>query len=189
MVQIEFKGSPFIGEKTALRPVELADLDEIMKWFNTYETRRFLLAFLPYSRAQEEEWIKTTITAANERTEFTFAITSKSRDDFLGTCSIRQFNWFNRSGVVGIAIHNPANHDKGFGSDALLCLLKFGFRILNLHRIEISVFEFNERAKHVYEKIGFTEIGRKRKAIFFEGTYYDEIVLDFLSDEFFSRYP
>ncbi|HME51519.1 MAG TPA: GNAT family protein [Candidatus Lokiarchaeia archaeon] len=188
-MQIEYKGSPFIGERTTLRLVDSNDLDSIMEWWNTYETRRFLLTYIPYSRSQEEEWIKGTIAKANEKQEFAFAIINNKDGKFLGTCSLMKIDWIYRSAVAGIAIHNPDNQDKGYGSDSLISLLKFGFRMLNLHRIELSVFEFNDRAKHVYENVGFTQIGRKRKQIFFEGVYYDEILMDFLSDEFFERYP
>jgi RimJ/RimL family protein N-acetyltransferase len=188
MVEIDYKGSPFVGEKITLRPVDNGDIDAIMEWWNTYETRRYLLNYIPHSRSQEEEWIKHTILAANEKTDFTFAIIGNEGGKFLGTCSLMQIDWIYRAAAAGIAIHNPANHGLGYGSDALLSLLKFGFGSLNLHRVELGVFEFNPRAKHVYVKIGFTETGRKRKHVFFEGTYYDEILMDFLSDEFFARY-
>lgn len=187
-MQIDYKGSPFIGEKVTLRPVDDGDIDAIMEWWNTYETRRFLLNYIPNSKSQEQEWIKTKTLASNDKREFTFAIISNADGKFLGTCSLMNINWIYRSATAGIVIHNPANLDQGFGSEALLSLLKFGFRTLNLHRIELGVIEFNDRAKHVYEKIGFTETGCKRKHIFFEGNYYDEIMMDFLSDEFFEKY-
>jgi len=187
-MQIEYKGSSFIGEKVTLRPVDHGDIDAIMEWWNTYETRRFLLYYIPHSRSQEEEWIKNTIARANEKQEFTFAIINNADNEFLGTCDIRAIEWMYRSASIGIAIHNPANHGKGFGTDALVSLLKFAFRTLNLHRVQLGVFEFNDRAKHIYKKVGFTETGRRRKYAYFEGNYYDEIMMDILSDEFFERY-
>ena len=189
MVEINYKGSPFIGEKVTLRLVDHDDIDAIMEYWNTYETRRFLLHFIPYNRSQEKDWISRVITEASDAKDYTFAIVENAGGKFLGSCSLMNIDWIYRSASAGIAIHNPENHGKGYGTEALVALLKFGFDHLNLHRIELGVFEYNERAKHVYEKIGFTEIGRKRKYIFFEGMYYDEILMDFLSDEFLAKYP
>jgi RimJ/RimL family protein N-acetyltransferase len=185
---IEFLGSPFEGEKVRLRPVELGDLDKILAHWNTYETRRFLLYFTPHSRIQEEQWIRSTAEDATNRKTFTFAIESLGDGQFLGTISIMNIDWISRTGTVGIAIHDPANHESGYGSDAMLCIMKFGFRILNLHRLELVVFDYNPRAKHVYEKMGFVESGRRRQVFYFEGAYHDEIMMDILLEEFNQKY-
>jgi RimJ/RimL family protein N-acetyltransferase len=185
---IEFLGSPFDGEKVHLRPVEMIDLDKIMAHWNTYETRRYLLYFTPHSRVQEEQWIRSKAEEANNRKAFTFAIESLEDGQFLGTVDIRNIEWISRNGTVGIAIYEPINHAKGYGSDALLCIMKFGFRILNLHRIELTVFDYNPRARHVYEKVGFVETGRRRQAYYFEGAYHDEIMMDILVDDFNQKY-
>ncbi|TFH01539.1 MAG: N-acetyltransferase [Candidatus Thorarchaeota archaeon] len=74
---------------------------------------------------------------------------------------------------LGIAIHSPQDWEKGYGSEAIQLLLDFGWKHLNLRRIELSVFAFNERAKHVYEKLGFKEWGIAHKIFFIEGEYHD----------------
>ncbi len=181
---INFKGSPYIGEKVLLRPPELSDLDAIMANWNTYETRRFLNEFIPHSRIQEEKWIKSMIEEADKRDGYAFIIEEKSTQELLGSVGVFAINWFDRHAIVGIAIHDPEHHNKGYGTDALRCLLKFCFHVLNLHRVELSVFDYNPRAQHVYEKIGFKEVGRKREDKFFEGKYYDVIVMDILDREF-----
>jgi len=43
-------------------------------------------------------------------------------------------------------------------------MLDFAFQTLNLNRVELGVFDFNERAKKCYVKVGFKEVGRQRKA-------------------------
>ncbi len=181
---INFKGSPYIGEKVLLRPPELSDLDAIMAHWNTYETRRFLNEFTPHSRLQEEKWIRTMSEEADKREAFAFIVEEKTTRELLGGVDVRNINWIDRHALVGIAIHNPEHHNKGYGTDALRCLLKFCFDVLNLHRVELGVFDYNPRAKHVYEKIGFKEVGRKREDKWFEGKWYDHIVMDILESEF-----
>ena len=52
----------------------------------------------------------------------------------------------------------------------------------------LKVFSFNERAIHVYEKVGFKEIGRRRKSYYLNGAYYDDVFMDILKEEFPKSY-
>ncbi|TFH09846.1 MAG: N-acetyltransferase [Candidatus Thorarchaeota archaeon] len=53
-----------------------------------------------------------------------------------------------------------------------------GWKHLNLRRIELSVYAFNERAKHVYEKLGFKEWGMAHEKYFIDGEYIDTHYLE-----------
>ncbi|MHA1346990.1 MAG: GNAT family N-acetyltransferase [Candidatus Heimdallarchaeaceae archaeon] len=180
--------SPFIGKNIILRAIEMSDLEEIMKYFNNYETRLGLGDIIPFSSKQEEEWIKRTIENYSKGTEYNFVIEHKETKEFLGTCGIGSFSTSSRSAELGIGIHNPENFDKGYGTDAMICLMKFGFRVHNLHRIELGLHSYNERAYHVYKKLGWKEVGRKRDFHFMQGTYYDTIIMDILEHEFEEMY-
>ena len=184
MENIFSKQSPFIGNLVKLRAVEKTDLDDIMKYWNAYESRIGLGGIIPMSSMMEEDWIKRTHEMAKSQKGYAFAIEHKDTKEFLGTCGIEDFNWLARSAVLGIAIHNPENHDKGYGTDAMKCLLKFGFDVLNLNRIELWVMEYNKRAIHIYEKLGFELIGKKRQAHFVQGSYHDIITMDILKTDF-----
>ena len=48
--------------------------------------------------------------------------------------------------------------------------------------------EFNHRALRCYQKCGFKEYGRRRKANFINGKYYDTISMDILAEEFSKTY-
>ncbi len=184
MKDVLSKKSPFVGEKIRLRAVEKSDLDDIMKYWNVYESRVGLGTVIPMSSMMEEDFIKHTHESAKSQKAYYFAIENKETNEFLGTCGMEDFDWTARSGVLGLSIHNPENHNKGFGSDVIKCLLNFGFNFLNLNRIELCVIEYNKRAIHIYEQLGFKEVGRKREAHFLQGTYNDIIVMDILKREF-----
>ena len=184
MEDIFSKQSPFIGEKVILRALEKSDVEDMMKYWNVYETRVGLGTIIPMSSMMEEDFINFAHESAKNQKGYFFAIENKETGEFLGTCSLVNFIWTSRSGVLGIAIHNPDNHDKGYGTDAMDCLLRFGFNVLNLHRIELWVVEYNKRAIHVYEKLGFKEIGRKREAHYLQGKYHDMVMMDILKREF-----
>lgn len=184
MVDIYSTTSPYIGDKVKIRALEKDDLDSIMEHWNNYESRIGLGFLVPMSSMMEAEFIEHVHNSAKNQKSYIFAIENLTSGEFLGTCGIDSINWTNRTAELGISIHNPANHSKGYGTDTMKCLLKFGFNILNLHRIELWVMEYNERAIHVYNKVGFKEVGRKREAYFLQGSYHDIVVMDILEEEF-----
>jgi len=87
-----------------------------------------------------------------------------------------------------IAIYKKGDFNKGYGSEAIILALNYGFGMFNIHRIELSVFEFNERAIGVYEKLGFVKEGIKRDSLYFNHKYYNEIIMSILEDEFRNLY-
>ncbi|MBY9000471.1 MAG: GNAT family N-acetyltransferase [Candidatus Heimdallarchaeota archaeon] len=176
--------SPFIGDKVKLRALEVSDLDNIMRYFNNYETRVGLGNIIPISYKMEEDWINSAIERAKAGTAYIFVIEHKENGELLGTCGIEDISTISRSATLGIGIHNPENFNKGYGTDAMICLMKFGFRVLNLHRIELWTFDYNQRAIHVYKKLGWKEVGKRREVMFLQGKYHDAIVMDLLQNEF-----
>jgi RimJ/RimL family protein N-acetyltransferase len=70
-----------------------------------------------------------------------------------------------RDAWVSIGIGERELWGKGYGSDALNVLLRFAFRELNLHRVNLVTFEYNLRAVRAYEKLGFVHEGALRGAL------------------------
>ena len=176
------------GKKVRIRSVELRDLDEIMKHWNKMELRKLLgnYALGPASRDDEEEWIKNTWKQRKEKKAFVFGIETTSDDKFIGTLGLHSCDWTNRSAILGIAIYAPKNRGKGYGQEAINLLLDFAFKTLNLNRVELITFDFNQRAQKCFKKVGFREVGRKRKAYFVDGKYHDTLMMDILREEWLS---
>jgi RimJ/RimL family protein N-acetyltransferase len=62
-------------------------------------------------------------------------------------------------------------------------MLKFGFETLNLNRIFLRVYEYNQRAIRSYEKAGFVLEGKLRQARYQAGKYHDEYIMSVLRSE------
>ncbi|MCH4887259.1 GNAT family N-acetyltransferase [Acidaminobacter sp. JC074] len=85
---------------------------------------------------------------------------------------------------IRIAIFNEKDQNKGYGRLAMKEALRVGFEELKLHRIELSVYDFNKRGIHVYKSLGFVEEGVLRDAYKDENGYHDEIIMSILETEF-----
>ena len=75
--------------------------------------------------------------------------------ELVGVCSLEDLNPAVRSAGLGIWI-GKAYWEKGYGTDAVRTLCRFGFQEMNLQRIGLSVYDVNPRGVRIYEKIGFT---------------------------------
>ena len=173
----------FEGKKVRLRSFELSDLEKIMEDWNKVNLRRELGPGVPHSRKEREEWIRNTWVDRSAGRSFTFAMDDIKTGEFLGHCILASVRPINRTAKVSIAIYKEENRGKGYGTDAMRVLLRFGFEYLNLHRIGLNVFETNPQAISVYEKVGFTKVGVLRHTDFVEGQYVNDVAMDILEDE------
>ena len=161
------------GKKIRLVPLEERHLDDIMKGFNNPEMRKFIGGFIPVTREAEREWIQSCQQQMKARKGFVFVIEDISDDRFIGSVSLNEINWLSKTSGVGIAIHSPQDWEKGYGTEAMQLLIDFAWKHLNMRRLDLSVYTFNERAKHVYEKLGFKVWGTAHSKYFVDGEYKD----------------
>ncbi len=171
------------GEKTILRAYEKKDLEDAHRLFNDLEVQRLLNpgVILPLSLEEEQKFIETN--AASKESRYNFAI--ETHDGvYIGGCGYFDFNRRNGTTYIGIAIAHRDYWGKGFGTDALRVLLRFLFLELNVRKVLLNVFAFNERAVACYRRLGFGEEGRLKQQVYRDGTYHDELIMSLFREQF-----
>lgn len=171
------------GERIRLRAIERGDIDTFLRWFNDPEVRRYLLMYEPMSRAKEERWFEGHLAS---RDDYLLGIEAREGEGWrhIGNCGLHKVDWKNRSAVLGIVLGEKDYWGRGYGTEAARTLLRFGFTELNLHRVELEVFDYNPRAQACYEKAGFRREGTRRQALYRDGRYHDVHLMSILQDEF-----
>ncbi len=172
------------GKNVYLRPLEIDDLDKFYKWVNDPNIRKYLLLFYPITREQEKEKIEEL---AKDENNVMLSIVIKKNDKLIGNIALMKIDKIHRSADLGIAVFDLASTSKGYGTEALKLMIDYGFKTLNLHRIELFVFDFNTRAMKAYKKVGFVEEGRERESFYLDGTYHDTIVMSILKHEWMKK--
>ncbi|MBN1453524.1 MAG: GNAT family N-acetyltransferase, partial [Anaerolineales bacterium] len=109
-------------------------------------------------------------------------------DRLLGDVTLSVINWGSREAFAGIGIGVREFWGKGFGTDAMRLILRYGFVELNLRRVSLNVFEFNQRALRSYEKAGFRVEGSQRQYIQREGRRWDIVFMGILREEWMENY-
>ncbi|MBU5484484.1 GNAT family N-acetyltransferase [Clostridium sp. MSJ-11] len=138
-----------------------------------------------FSKSDIERYLEDI---SEDRSRIDFLIFSKESNEIVGEVVINDIFRNNRGANIRIIINRKEDFSKGYGSEAMILALNYGFGMLNLHRIELEVFPFNQRAIHVYEKIGFIREGIRRDGCFFNNKYYDMIIMSILEEEFREKY-
>ena len=164
------------------------DPEEVSKSFSNWnrdsEYRRLMDTEPPrlYSDKATKEWLENHLEE-DQAHQYWFAIRALEDDRLLGDIDLWISSWGNRDASVGIGIGEREFWGKGYGTDAMQLILRYAFTELNLRRVSLSVFDFNERAIRSYEKVGFRLEGRERQVVQREGQRWDILNMGILREE------
>ena len=148
-----------IGKKVYLSPTNLEDADKYAEWLNDMEVSIKLSMPSDIISLDKEKELLEELTKNDKN----FAIVDLESNELIGNCGYLNTDHINRKSEVGLFIGKREFWNKGYGEEVLKLLLGFGFNILNLNNIMLSVKEFNKPAISCYKKCGFKEIGRRRE--------------------------
>lgn len=175
------------GRLVRLRALERADVERAHRWMNDAEVREFLHGMrYPVSVEDEERWIEGATSSSFSRV--VLAIETKE-NVHIGNVELRGMGAEDRCGELGIVIGEKDYWGKGYGTDAIVTLLRFAFEVMNLHRVWLTTGEDNPRAIACYRRCGFREEGRLRQERYLGGRYWDTIVMGVLCEEFAAAHP
>ena len=175
-----------VGERVRLRAPERSDLPDFVRWLNTPEVRHGLALYAPMSMAQEEQWFERQLADTREH-RFVIDVRDGESWRSIGTIASQRTNVKDANGHFGIQIGEVEAWGQGYGGEAVGLLLDFLFDQVNLHRVEMHVYEYNAKAIRCYEKLGFVHEGVERQAHFVDGQYCDALRMAILDREWRER--
>ncbi len=173
------------GRLAVLRRHRPENLRAFTRWYSNPEIARLTrYQQAPLSTDEVQRFFYARIMGSDF---LAMAIHIRETDRLIGTCAFSQLDGDNGSTLYHITIGEPDAWGRGYGTEATELMLAHAFTRLGLHRVALTVFEFNSRAIRAYEKCGFSVEGRARQAIFRDGKFWDEIHMSVLLDEWDAR--
>lgn len=97
----------------------------------------------------------------------------------IGSCGLFKWNRSWRSCIVGYELAKVAQRN-GFMTEALSAILAWGFKEMELHRIEAQVHPENAASLRLLGNLGFVQEGCMREAGFWSGQYHDLLLFALL---------
>jgi len=172
-----------IGTNVMLREYRREDLPWVRQWVNDPDIVSHLSDIFLYPHANEstEAYLEAMVEGNTDSRGFVIA--DLASEAYIGQVNLDTIDWKNRVGKIGIVIGSPEYLGRGIGTEAMKLLIDFAFREMNLNRLELEVYDFNERAIRCYLNCGFIQEGRLRERQYKKGRYWDVIQMGLLKSD------
>jgi RimJ/RimL family protein N-acetyltransferase len=170
------------GKLVRLRAPTLDDFEAFQQIRDSDGERHWDQTELPRSPELSKAWLEELV---NQKSidDTRFLVVESHRGEVTGSINVGRADRRNGVFSYGIGLAMPYRR-QGFGSEAIVLLLRFYFGELGYQRCETDIYAFNEPSMALHEKLGFVVEGRRRRAIYTQGTYHDVVMIGMLREEF-----
>ncbi|MBR0418280.1 MAG: GNAT family N-acetyltransferase [Erysipelotrichaceae bacterium] len=154
-----------IFESDNIRFVEVSEclINDYLIMVNDYENVNSFIGGKnkQYTAEQEKQWVQRKL----EENAAVYSMLEKKSERFIG--NIEFMDLTDSQAELGIAI-TADMQNKGYGTEAIKAMAKYGFDQMGLKRIYLRANPGNARAIYVYEKCGFKEYKRDCEHVYME---------------------
>lgn len=180
-VEISFAEKPTLaGDLVVLRPVCVVDAPALFSAMLDPEVDRLTGTHTRFSLEELARWYASRVEH-DDRLDL--AIVERATGECVGEAVLNDLDGRNWSCSFRIALFGRRFFGRGLGTEATRMILGHAFEVVGVHRVELEVYAFNPRARHVYEKIGFVHEGTKRDALCWDGEWVDAHTMAVLAHE------
>ncbi len=154
-----------VFESDRIRFVEVSELlvpDYLVMVNDVEHVDRFIGGWHePFTEEQEIRWVREKL---REKAPV-FSMIDRESGRFIGNIELMDVSA--SAGELGVAV-TADQQDRGYGTEAVSAMTKYGMERLGLKRIYLRTNPDNARAIRVYEKCGFREYGRTETHVYME---------------------
>lgn len=179
-----FDRSPRIEtQRLILRQMRVSDAKDMYEYARLPEVSKYLL-WAPHDSLDYTKSYLKQVEAAYKSNDFhDFGVILKSNNKLIGTCGFANLDMANFRGEVGYVL-NPEYWGMGIAAEAVNAVLRLGFDIMGLNRIEARYMVDNINSRKVMEKCGMTFEGVARQSMFVKNEFCDIGVCAILAKDY-----
>jgi len=171
------------GEKITLRAIEPEDYNLFFEALQDATIQKYESDIrIPMSQNASKDFALNQSLKGNDNdSPFLIIVDNDNNKVGMATPSITD----RRVGVFTCGMFiKPEYQHKGYAYEALSIILRYYFDQMRFCKFNASVYEYNTSSNKLCEKIGLVVEGRRRKTVFVDGKFYDEILYGLTDDEF-----
>ena len=136
----------------------------------------------PMTDEEADGWYAGVVEAGGDASRATWAI--EAAGDLAGLAFLQGIREVDAKARFAIGLLSPDLLGRGYGGEATRLVLDHAFGRMGLHRVDLRVLAFNERAIAMYRHCGFVEEGRERDSCRMGPHWYDDVIMGILDHEF-----
>lgn len=167
------------GNRVTLRPICESDTDSVVRWRNKRIVQNNFIFRETITPEMHIQWLNSKVKTG----EVIQYIMIDELDEAFGSVYYRDLDLVSKTAEFGIFIGEEDHISRGYGQEAMQLFLDFGFHNIGLQKIFLRVIESNERAYHVYEKIGFKVICKEKQVSQPSGEVLNVIYMSIIDQE------
>jgi len=167
--------------KISFRQVERGDLKLLRDWANQDRVKKHSHRHELLTMEDQKNWFKK-IRGAKDYAMFMVLNNNKP----VGLCGLTYINWRDRSAIISYYLGKNMSPvlDVAAGLEVYEFLKKKAFKEFNLNRLWGEAFSFNQGGIRLALQSGFKKEGLKRQSVFWDGKYWDSIIVGMLAKEY-----
>ncbi|MBQ3162151.1 MAG: GNAT family N-acetyltransferase [Oscillospiraceae bacterium] len=171
-------------ERLVLRRFEYTDDEEMLKNWVADEKIQSLYSEPVYSTKAEVKGLLDKYIGSYEREDYyRWAVIEKASDECIGQIAYFLVDSKNHFAEIEYCIGSEFQC-KGYATEATKAVIDYGFKEMNLHKVQICTKTINAPSKRVIEKCGFTYEGTLRDYFFMNGEYVGRLYFSILRSEY-----
>ncbi len=170
-------------ERLLLRRMLVSDAEDMFRYAAREDVTTYLLWSPHPTKGYTADYLRYLQGRYSLGEFYDWAVVEKESGRMIGTCGFTRFDFPHNCAEIGYVL-NPDYHGRGYGTEAAARVLRFGFEVLELHRIEAKFMQGNEASLHVMEKLGMTFEGYRRDGMLVKQAYRTIGVCSILRHEF-----
>ena len=173
------------GKRVGLRSVEKEDLKYLRDWRNLPHFRKNFREVRELSLADQESWFDSL--QKTKHINYMFIIVDIETNTPIGAAGLLYINWINRSADFSFYIGKDEMYigNEGSAKEAAQLLIDYGFKNLNLHKIWMELYEFdNQKIDFFMNDFEFKQDGLLRDNCYEDGVYWDSLIISLLIEDY-----
>jgi RimJ/RimL family protein N-acetyltransferase len=170
-----------------LRRFKDEDLSAFLAYRNDPEVARYQ-SWHSITESQAKDFIleQKSIQPGMPGEWFQFAIELQDSGGLIGDCGLKVNIDQPQQAEFGITLSRPYQ-GKGLASEAVVCMLDYAFKILDLHRVIAVTDCLNKPSVALLESLGMRQEGHYLQNIWFKGAWGDEYLYAILQQEWLQQ--
>ncbi|TDU05805.1 RimJ/RimL family protein N-acetyltransferase [Streptomyces sp. 846.5] len=170
-----------LGQLVKLRPIEPSEAETLWRWNSDPEVMRRMQDGYRQTLAQVRKQMEE-----RERNSYGYVLYGvEALDDgkLVGLVCLSGAEPETGCAELDIYLGEKDYWGRGYATDAMRTICRYGFEKMRLHKIMLTVVADNHAAHHIYQKVGFVEEGRLRQVFRRDGRWHDVFTMGLLEGE------
>lgn len=149
-------------DRIILRELETTDVNDLFEILSSERVTKYYGKYPMKNLSEAEDLILKFHKAFSEQKSIRWGIELKETNRIIGTCGFHCWNKNHFRAEIGYEL-GEAFWNKGYATEAISSILRYGFEFMDLKRVEAIVYPENKPSEKLLLNLGFEHEGLLKK--------------------------